>query len=164
MKELNFLEHYNTVLEYNSPIRDHTEEICEALDLEFDNRNYLDLGCGDGSFGRYVRYLGGTCVNVDFAHKRLDLGGGICADINHYDDAGEYDYVSFWDVLEHLERPLEVLHRWSHCVRVASVPIFDRHETHLHVFRDFQHIVEFFRPDFAVKYHEMALLRWEIEE
>lgn len=79
-------------------------------------KRILDVGCAGGAFMKAAHDLGFSVVGVEpsgwmceFGRKAygLDLRAGTLDD-HRFADA-EFDIVTLWDVLEHLDRPAEVL-------------------------------------------------------
>lgn len=83
-----------------------------------DRRRVLDLGCGDGSFGRWLKQQGSdwvTGVTIQDEEARRAASGldeVICTDLDRWDPVGErYDGVVASHVLEHLADPSTLLQR-----------------------------------------------------
>lgn len=81
-----------------------------------DRRRVLDLGCGDGSFGRWLKQQGSdwvTGVTIQDEEARRAASGldeVICTDLDRWDPVGErYDGVVASHVLEHLADPSTLL-------------------------------------------------------
>lgn len=76
----------------------------------------LDVGCGDGSFGRLMAHHGWDVVGLDpviltAVTERtltgcLRLRPGGMADLNNGDF---FDVVTLWDVVEHVEKPSQII-------------------------------------------------------
>lgn len=95
---------------------------CERVEmLEFipkDCRKILDVGCGSGKFGNYVKVnLNAEVWGIEINEKQAENAKGlldkvICGDLesslNELED-GYFDCIVFNDVLEHLSEPEEVL-------------------------------------------------------
>lgn len=92
-----------------------------ALELEFVNSlvaergTLLDVGSGDGTFAKVAFEDGWTSCGLDPAgpeeeetadSRRLRLFSGTLSDLG--DDA-RFDVITMWDVVEHLERPLDLI-------------------------------------------------------
>lgn len=75
----------------------------------------LDIGFGDGSFLYYMRESGWDVAGVDFNEKMVELVGelGIDTRAGELEDAGfddgEFDAVTLWGVLEHVQSPRRTL-------------------------------------------------------
>jgi SAM-dependent methyltransferase len=86
----------------------------------------LDVGCGDGSFGRHMAALGWQAVGVepycpipidDFpVHRRLltELDASV----------GTFDAVTAWAVLEHVPRPSDYFHKIAELLRPGGTFVF----------------------------------------
>ncbi|SVD92673.1 uncharacterized protein METZ01_LOCUS445527, partial [marine metagenome] len=84
-------------------------------------KKLLDIGCAGGAFLKVANDLDFQVVGVepssylcDFGQKKynLDLRPGILQDQRFNDN--EFDIISMWDVIEHLDQPgkvLEEIHR-----------------------------------------------------
>ncbi len=82
---------------------------------------FLDIGCGMGGFTRYVKYLKPDMkvCGCDISNRALEIAKkkDIKNEINYFkydicdikikDDF--FDYISIFDVLEHLENPLKAI-------------------------------------------------------
>lgn len=106
----------------------------------------LDIGIGSGQFVR-----GTGCMGTDInPHAIVYLKS-----INQYatiDEDNQWEWVTMWDVLEHIEDPGPLLK----CVQkgvILSMPIYDDHE---HVLRS-----KHFRPNEHIWYFTVhGLVRW----
>jgi len=83
-----------------------------------DRGRVLDLGCGDGSFGRWLKDNGSswvTGVTIQDEEARRAAAGldeVICADLDGWEPEGErFDGVVASHVLEHLKDPGRLLRR-----------------------------------------------------
>ncbi len=81
-----------------------------------DRHRVLDLGCGDGSFGRWLKQNGSnwvTGVTIQDEEARqaaVGLDEVICTDLDRWEPAGErFDGVVASHVLEHLVDPARLL-------------------------------------------------------
>lgn len=88
------------------------------------DRRVLDVGCAGGAFPKAASDLGFSVVGVepsrwlvDYGRRTygLDLRAGTLAE-QRFEDAG-FDMATLWDVLEHLDRPVELL---AECRRVLK--------------------------------------------
>ncbi len=84
--------------------------------LPSSNYKVLDIGCAGGAFPKAVNDLGFQVVGVepsrflcDFGRKEygLDIRSGTLHEQQFKDN--EFDIVSMWDVIEHLDQPESVL-------------------------------------------------------
>jgi SAM-dependent methyltransferase len=104
----------------------------------------LDVGAGDGNFLDHMTRAGwqgeGTELCADSARiaarraSRNRIHVGALEDLEL--EAGAYDMVTLWDVLEHLYRPLEALRKARSLLRpggllLVSVPNYHALEAHL---------------------------------
>lgn len=84
----------------------------------------LDIGCGAGHFGAYLKHCGKavTVVGIELVphaaeEARSQLDAVVCADLDHYDlanirsDLGydKFDVITCADVLEHVRDPWRTL-------------------------------------------------------
>lgn len=95
-------------------------ELC-VLEIEFVNSlvaergSLLDVGSGDGTFAEVASEQGWNSCGVDPAGpekdessdgKRFRLLNGAVSDL---EEDARFDVITLWDVVEHLERPLELI-------------------------------------------------------
>lgn len=99
-------------------------------------RSFLDVGCGEGALGQALKQAGAARVaGIEMtpdaallARDRLDaLVEGDITQVELPFADGEFDYIVFADVLEHLPQPEAVLRRMLRYLRpdgrvVISVP------------------------------------------
>jgi 2-polyprenyl-3-methyl-5-hydroxy-6-metoxy-1,4-benzoquinol methylase len=99
-------------------------------------RSFLDVGCGEGALGQALKQAGAARVaGIEMtpdaallARDRLDaLVEGDITQVELPFADGEFDYIIFADVLEHLPQPEAVLRRMLRYLRpdgrvVISVP------------------------------------------
>ena len=76
----------------------------------------LDIGFGDGSFLYFMQECGWDVAGVDFNQKMVELvGGELGVDVRAGQlqdagfEAGSFDVVTLWGVLEHVQSPRETL-------------------------------------------------------
>jgi SAM-dependent methyltransferase len=79
-------------------------------------RRLLDVGCATGFFleaaqarGWNVQGLEVSAYAADYARQRLGLAVDIGSIASPPPGLGEFDVVTLWDVIEHLERPDQAL-------------------------------------------------------
>lgn len=99
--------------------------VCRALGwTPSPDRRVLDVGCAGGAFPKAAADLGFSVVGVepsrwlvDYGRRTygLDLRAGGLAE-QGFEDAS-FDMATLWDVLEHLDRPAELL---AECRRVLK--------------------------------------------
>jgi lipopolysaccharide transport system ATP-binding protein len=149
-RERELLAHYSAHPEYFTPL-DTAEKVREIVALVGMKRGstVLDLGCGDGRIAAILaEHCGMKVLGVDFCEERLQKAKARCAGLDCeflLEDANDfcarieqqYDYAILVEVLEHLERPEEILNALRPRIRrkiVGSVPIRDPYCAHLQVF------------------------------
>lgn len=101
----------------------------------------LDIGCGEGVFVNYARRHGFDAYGIDFSSEAIATGKrwfgletiftSSLADFKQAHPDRAYDAVTFFEVLEHLERPADFLAEASTVLKdgghvAASVPNNDR--------------------------------------
>ena len=113
-------------------------------------RRILEVGCGSGT-------LAGILIDRGFAYRGFDysrtavekaLRRNPNADFQWGDATTEapyaepYDGIVCCEVLEHIDRDLDVVGQWRNgCEVVCSVPNYD-HPTHVRFFRDENEVLE----------------------
>ena len=84
----------------------HVEHVLRLQDMNV--RRVLDFGCGFGEFLQMARLFGLDAVGVDRSSaRREDAGVTIYAELDEVD--GTFDAITMFEVLEHLDAPLEIL-------------------------------------------------------
>jgi hypothetical protein len=81
------------------------EPLCEAIALFFQkSRKIVDLGCGDGSYTKYLISKGFDCKGYDGSPLTGQLTDNICGilDLSEKIDIGKYDLVLCLEVGEHI--------------------------------------------------------------
>lgn len=80
------------------------------------NKKILDVGCAGGAFLKAANDIGFDVIGVEPSHWMCEYGKkvygvNICQGqlIDQKFEPSSFDVVSFWDVIEHLSRPGEVL-------------------------------------------------------
>lgn len=79
----------------------------------------LDIGFGDGSFLYFMKETGWEVTGIDFNEKMVEAAkkNGIKAIAGQLQDAGfkdgEFDVVTLWGVLEHVQSPRETIEEVS---------------------------------------------------
>lgn len=141
--ETEFIEHYNTHLDYKS-IRWH--DILEAMRQFKINplycRRVLDLGCGDGRFSNnFTQCFNAKVLGVDYSSKRISKAIEKYPNISFiYDDVWrfsnqDFDLTIMFELLEHMKNPRDFLHGLKRPM-LASIPINLPLPEHRHVFVD----------------------------
>jgi len=88
---------------------------CDFLNSIFsDPGTLLDIGAGDGSFIEIAASRGWNAIGIDPAAKITNkkLSGGaklLRGTIDQIDQSSEFDVVTLWDVIEHVDTPLEII-------------------------------------------------------
>lgn len=102
----------------------------------------LDIGCGAGHFGAYLKRCGkaATVVGIELfpdaaEEARSQLDAVVCANLDHYDLAGmkadlghdKFDVITCADVLEHVRDPWKTLEELGRHLKhdgkvIVSVP------------------------------------------
>ena len=110
------------------------------------HRKILEVGCGTGAFAQYVMetlpitYSGFDFANVAIQKARERTGRDDCFFIGDARNAQsydrQYDVIVCLEVLEHIERDLDVIGHWrSGCECICSVPNFN-YQTHVRWFQN----------------------------
>ena len=111
----------------------------------------LEVGCGTGAFAHCLLehsalpYRGFDFSSVAVQQAQRRTGRADCFFVGDARAAGSYarpyDTIVCLEVLEHIERDLDVIAHWRpRCECICSVPNFD-YETHVRWFRNEQDIV-----------------------
>jgi len=87
-----------------------------------DGATVLDIGAGCGTFVRQARSWGFGAKGFDIIAKTVEYLRSIDA---YADDPAQFDVVTFWDSLEHIENPEELLSRVRHGAHLlVAIPLF----------------------------------------
>lgn len=173
--EKELIAHYDSHLEYDSPII-HTAkcvDICNQLGiLEAPRGMMIDLGCGTGTWVARANSLGFTCIGIDYSPRRIKRAQELHSDYQFHcfriQDAVsafvEAPYWTLWDVIEHLENPLDILTKLGGTVW-GSVPINFPYVAHLQVYTSMENVCERLQPTRAIEWEyanrPYALLEWK---
>lgn len=92
----------------HNPARDHVQHILRLQKLVGSQPRLLDFGCGSGNFLKMAALFGFDTVGVDRSAARRKIAGfEIANDLNEIE--GDFDIITMFEVLEHLDNPLDVL-------------------------------------------------------
>jgi 2-polyprenyl-3-methyl-5-hydroxy-6-metoxy-1,4-benzoquinol methylase len=184
--EEKLIPHYDSHVKYYTPVREDTiEKIFRILDFKPEPpMNILDLGCGTGWFAFYMKMLHPDyeVTAVDVSQVRIDRARTehpgpqyVCHDIYRFLRFMEYcryNLICLWDVLEHLENPIELL--WLARSRLlptgvilASVPHDHEYVAHLKVFKNSTDVMRELGPDTIHEWEDSRkyyLCRWEKQD
>lgn len=117
-KKFNDLGHHiHFTPEYRSAYFD--EKDLTFSDLKMDLKKYsgkslLDVGCANGQFIEYAARFGIKALGIDISDEMVGeavKNGHNCKKADLFDLDGEYDVVTFWDVVEHVTDPRAVLEK-----------------------------------------------------
>jgi hypothetical protein len=126
-----------------------------------DGATVLDIGAGCGTFVRAAAAWGFESRGFDVIPKTVEYLRSIKAFAS---DPGKFDVVSFWDSLEHIDNPGEVLEQIQPgCVVLVAIPIFEnlRHIRESKHYRPGEHLYYFTEQGFL---RWMALRRFHVLE
>lgn len=98
----------------------HVQHILRVQKLVGPSPRLLDFGCGSGDFLNMARAFGFNSVGVDRSAARRKIAGfEIANDLNDVD--GDFDVITMFEVLEHLDDPLDILRQLTKRLRPNGV-------------------------------------------
>ncbi|MBW7956374.1 MAG: class I SAM-dependent methyltransferase [Deltaproteobacteria bacterium] len=118
VKEFNNLGHHlHFAPEYRETY--FAEKDLTFADLKLDRaalrgRRLLDVGCANGQFIEYANRLGMDGSGIDISVEMVEAArksGLRCVVKDLFDMEGEYDMLTFWDVIEHVPDPRRMLEK-----------------------------------------------------
>jgi len=98
------------------------QEISEGIDTE--NKNLLDVGCGDGNFVLMARKNGFEAWGID-KEPRISNKYISPAAIESFKTGKKYDLITVFHVLEHLKNPLASLSKLSGNLKNGGCLVFE---------------------------------------
>lgn len=91
-----------------NPATAHVQHILRMQEIVGQSPRLLDFGCGSGEFLKIASIFGFDSVGVDRSAARRKLASlEIANDLTEVD--GDFDVITMFEVLEHLDDPLDVL-------------------------------------------------------
>lgn len=75
-------------------------------------KRLLDVGCANGQFLEYAARSGIIGSGIDISEEMVEAGrknGLDCRVADFFEVEGEYDYITLWDVIEHVGDPRKAL-------------------------------------------------------
>lgn len=119
---VNFLKTFN-----DSRLKIAEESLKDRLELQsFENRNFIDIGCGSGIFSLAARRLGAQVLSIDYDPQSVGCAEELkrrffpgdpkwtieeksVLDKNYINSLGQFDIVYSWGVLHHTGSMWEAL-------------------------------------------------------
>ena len=108
----------------NERIKDASNSLKEFFEVEnFDNKSFIDVGCGSGIFSISACLLGAKVKSFDFdtdsvectqdlskkiLGKSISIEKGDILDSVYVKKLGEFDYVYSWGVIHHSQNPKKI--------------------------------------------------------
>jgi 2-polyprenyl-3-methyl-5-hydroxy-6-metoxy-1,4-benzoquinol methylase len=122
-KEHTVLEHYRTneeylrtyIASYSGPRLLSYRKWLPVIEKFRQTGRLLDVGCGPGHFVREAKLTGWDATGLEVSplevqYGRSELGVNIIqGTVEENVPEGDFDIVTFWDVLEHLSDPISAL-------------------------------------------------------
>jgi 2-polyprenyl-3-methyl-5-hydroxy-6-metoxy-1,4-benzoquinol methylase len=100
----------------------HVQHILRLIDMRV--RRLLDFGCGFGEFLEMARLFGLDAIGVDRSNARRG-GAGVEIHADLEEAPGTYDAITMFEVLEHLDDPLEIATRLHERLNPGGVMIVE---------------------------------------
>ncbi len=115
------------------------ESLADLLELDFEGRSFLDVGCGSGLFTASAALMGAEVTAFDFDTdsvattlsllERFDIGGasspsvrqGSILDSDFLEQLGRFDIVYSWGVLHHTGAMWQALENIAGLVKPGGV-------------------------------------------
>jgi 2-polyprenyl-3-methyl-5-hydroxy-6-metoxy-1,4-benzoquinol methylase/tetratricopeptide (TPR) repeat protein len=177
-REEELLSHYESNLNYSSSLLpDELEQVLSLFEVTPQGAA-LDLGCGDGRFSVELALGGLSVVGVDYCAGRIerareaaDHQGLTChfhrQDLHAFleEDTGRYSLILAFELLEHLQEPLQALRAARALlapggVIVGSVPLDMPYIAHLQVFPDEEDVARRLEPAAMATLGDHAFCLW----
>lgn len=99
------------------------------------NAKVLDVGCGGGAFLSLLAKEGFECYGIELEKNRAAYAANeskvkiFTNDLTHRefidDNVENYDCISFWDVIEHVNYPSKTLSSAARCLKKGGIMLLD---------------------------------------
>lgn len=141
-----------------NPSEDEKKERAEyALDLyerHWNGKKFLDFGCGEGYMAMLAAKRGAMAVGYDIEKQwGEDTGCFLTTDFAKVCSGKPYDIIMLYDVLDHVESPIDVMNK-VHTLCKINTQVFvrchpwcSRHGTHLFKHKNKAYLHLFFNDD-----------------
>lgn len=86
-------------------------------------KKLLDVGCANGQFLEFTGGLGVDSTGIDISEEMVNAGkeaGLDCRVKDLFEMDGEYDILTYWDVIEHVSDPRKVLEKTRSLLAVGG--------------------------------------------
>ena len=111
------------------------KRIPTQTNMDYSNLKFLDVGCASGSFLAAAKKMGAMGVGLELNSFLADWGRknyGVdiiqgSLESFHFNDT--YNCVTFWDVLEHLQNPLQAIESVAKNLPIGGLLIFSLPDT-----------------------------------
>ena len=162
------ISYYNRHPKYISSIRkiELLLKVSQQSGVDFTNKSFLDIGCGDGRVCLMINSLFNNCkfTGIDISKNRIGIASEvlpnhnfICSDLYSYLKVNKlhFDIGLMFEVIEHLNNPYDVLNELisKTDLVIGSVPINCYGISHIQLF----HTEKEFLKAFPVQ----KLFRWQ---